>query len=244
MIDRPVDRAIYELHIRDFSATDESVPEELRGTYLAFTQESAGTDQLEQLSDAGINTVHLLPSFDIASIEEDRAAQLTPACDLPSLPADSAEQQACVNAVADQDAFNWGYDPYHYSAPEGSYATDPDGGARVSEFRSMVGALHGMGLQVVLDEVYNHTAQSGQGEKSVLDQVVPGYYHRLNASRRGRDLDVLPERRHRARGRREAHGRLDRAVGARIQGRRLPLRPHGPPLEGRTCSPCATRSTS
>lgn len=181
-IERPVDRAIYELHIRDFSATDESVPEELRGTYLAFTQQSAGTDQLEQLSDAGINTVHLLPSFDIASIEEDPAAQLEPACDLPSFPADSAEQQECINAVADQDAFNWGYDPYHYSVPEGSYATDPDGGARVSEFRSMVGALHGMGLQVVLDEVYNHTAQSGQGDKSVLDQVVPGYYHRLNAT--------------------------------------------------------------
>ncbi len=69
-----MDRAIYELHIRDFSATDESVPEDLRGTYLAFAQKSAGTDQLKQLAGAGINTVHLLPSFDIASIEEDPAA--------------------------------------------------------------------------------------------------------------------------------------------------------------------------
>ncbi|TDN91387.1 pullulanase-type alpha-1,6-glucosidase [Microbacterium sp. BK668] len=182
VVDRPVDRAIYELHIRDFSATDESVPEDLRGTYLAFTQKSAGTTQLKQLADAGINTVHLLPSFDIASIEEDPAAQLEPACDLASLPADSEQQQVCVDAVADQDAFNWGYDPYHYSVPEGSYATNPEGGARVGEFRSMVGALHGLGLQVVLDEVYNHTAQSGQDEKSVLDKVVPGYYHRLNAT--------------------------------------------------------------
>ena len=92
------------------------------------------------------------------------------------------KRQACIQAVADADGFNWGYDPYHYSTPEGSYAVDADGGARVSEFRSMVGALHDMDLQVVLDQVFNHTAASGKAEKSVLDQVVPGYYHRLNAA--------------------------------------------------------------
>lgn len=181
-IDDPVDRSIYELHIRDFSITDETVPAQERGTYLAFTRKSAGTAQLKQLADAGMNTVHLLPSFDIATIEEDRAAQQTPDCDLASFGPASTEQQACVQAVADADGFNWGYDPFHFSVPEGSYAVDPDGGARVGEFRSMVGALHGMGLQVVLDEVFNHTAQSGQGEKSVLDRVVPGYYHRLTAA--------------------------------------------------------------
>lgn len=180
MIDRQVDRAIYELHIRDFSITDETVPAEERGTYRAFTRDSAGTAQLRELADAGINTVHLLPSFDIASIEEDRAAQAVPGCDLASFGPGSPEQQACIQAVVDADGFNWGYDPYHYSAPEGSYAVDPEGGARVHEFREMVGALHGMDLQVVLDEVYNHTAQSGQDAKSVLDKVVPGYYHRLN----------------------------------------------------------------
>lgn len=182
VIDRPVDRAIYELHVRDFSITDESVPEAERGTYSAFTRDSAGTQQLRQLADAGINTVHLLPTFDIATIEEDRSKQQVPACDLASYgPADTA-QQACIEAVADTDGFNWGYDPYHFSTPEGSYAVNPEGGARVAEFRSMVGALHGMGLQVVFDQVFNHTAQSGQGEKSVLDRVVPGYYHRLNAA--------------------------------------------------------------
>ncbi|MDY0908369.1 pullulanase-type alpha-1,6-glucosidase [Microbacterium sp. CFBP9034] len=180
VIDRPVDRAIYELHIRDFSITDETVPEAERGTYRAFTRDSAGTAQLRQLEDAGINTIHLLPSFDIASIEEDRSKQAVPDCDLASFGPASEEQQACIEKVVDADGFNWGYDPYHYSAPEGSYAVDPEGGARVHEFREMVGALHGMGLQVVLDEVYNHTAQSGQGDRSVLDQVVPGYYHRLN----------------------------------------------------------------
>ncbi|MGC5224587.1 pullulanase-type alpha-1,6-glucosidase [Micromonospora sp. DT81.3] len=180
VIDRPVDRAIYELHIRDFSITDETVPAEERGTYRAFTRDSAGTRQLRQLADAGVNTVHLLPSFDIASIEEDRSAQQVPDCDLASFGPASTEQQACISAIEDADGFNWGYDPYHYSAPEGSYAVDPDGGARVHEFREMVGALHGSGLQVVLDVVYNHTAQSGQDPKSVLDRVVPGYYHRLS----------------------------------------------------------------
>ncbi|MCH6231589.1 pullulanase-type alpha-1,6-glucosidase [Microbacterium sp. CFH 31415] len=180
VIDRPVDRAIYELHIRDFSITDETVPAAERGTYRAFTRDSAGTKQLRQLADAGINTVHLLPSFDIASIEEDRAVQAVPDCDLASMGPGSEEQQACIAGVIDADGFNWGYDPYHYSAPEGSYAVDPEGGARVHEFREMVGALHSMDLQVVLDEVYNHTAQSGQDAKSVLDKVVPGYYHRLN----------------------------------------------------------------
>ncbi|MDR6905419.1 pullulanase-type alpha-1,6-glucosidase [Agromyces sp. 3263] len=180
VVERPVDRAIYELHVRDFSITDETVPAEERGTYRAFTRDSAGTAQLKQLADAGINTVHLLPTFDIATIEEDRAAQATPACDLASYGPASTEQQACLESIRDLDGFNWGYDPFHFQAPEGSYAVDANGGARVEEFREMVGALHATGLQVVLDEVYNHAAASGQGEKSVLDKIVPGYYQRLN----------------------------------------------------------------
>lgn len=182
VVERAVDRAIYELHVRDFSITDETVPEAERGTYRAFTRESAGTAQLRELADAGINTVHLLPTFDIATIEEQRSLQATPACDLATFGPASEEQQACINAIRDLDGFNWGYDPFHFQAPEGSYAVDPEGGARVAEFREMVGALHATGLQVVLDEVYNHTAASGQGGKSVLDQVVPGYYQRLNAN--------------------------------------------------------------
>ncbi|WP_166872211.1 pullulanase-type alpha-1,6-glucosidase [Salinibacterium sp. ZJ450] len=181
VIENPVDRSIYELHVRDFSISDESVPEELRGTYGAFAVDSAGTDHLAELADAGLNTVHLLPTFDIATIEEDRAAQLEPACDLASFGPASPEQQACIQAIADKDGFNWGYDPYHFSVPEGSYAVNPAGGERVAEFRSMVGALHKTGLQVVLDKVFNHTAQSGQGDKSVFDRIVPGYYHRLDA---------------------------------------------------------------
>ncbi|MFI5708425.1 pullulanase-type alpha-1,6-glucosidase [Kribbella sp. NPDC051620] len=175
---RAVDSTIYELHVRDFSINDPSVPAAHRGTYLAFADEGNGTKHLRSLAQAGLNTVHLLPTFDIASIPE--TGQQQPACDLKSYPADSEQQQACVTAVAAKDGFNWGYDPYHWLAPEGSYATAKDGLARVAEFRTMVGGLHKSGLRVVLDQVYNHTPAAGQAPTSVLDKVVPGYYQRLN----------------------------------------------------------------
>jgi len=177
---QPVDQTIYELHVRDFSVDDTTVPAAHRGTYLAFADTGLGRKHLRALQAAGLTTVHLLPTFDIATIEEDRAAQKVPDCDLRSFPPDGEQQQACVGAVRGTDGYNWGYDPYHWSVPEGSYATQADGGARVAEFRTMVGALHADGLHVVLDQVFNHTAESGQGERSVLDKVVPGYYHRLD----------------------------------------------------------------
>jgi pullulanase-type alpha-1,6-glucosidase len=177
---KPEDSTIYELHIRDFSISDATVPPAHRGTYLAFTDErSAGVRHLRELANAGMNTLHLLPSNDIATIEENRAAQATPQCDLRSLPSDSPLQQECVRAVASRDGFNWGYDPFHYTTPEGSYATDPDGPERTLEFRRMVQGINRAGLRVVMDVVYNHTSASGQDPKSVLDRIVPGYYHRL-----------------------------------------------------------------
>lgn len=177
---RPVDQTIYELHVRDFSINDETVPAAKRGTYLAFATDGAGRTHLRELEKAGLTTIHLLPTFDIASIQEDKALQKTPDCDLASYAPDSDQQQACVTAVADADGFNWGYDPLHWTTPEGSYAVNADGGARVAEFRTMVGALHADGLQVVLDQVFNHTTASGQSPQSVLDRVVPGYYQRLS----------------------------------------------------------------
>ncbi|WP_223261462.1 pullulanase-type alpha-1,6-glucosidase [Glutamicibacter arilaitensis] len=182
IVEKDVDRSIYELHIRDFSISDSSVPEDLRGRYGAFGVDGAGNKQLKELADAGLTTVHLLPSFDIASIQEDEMQRVETDCDLESMPAASSKQQECVSAHVDEDGFNWGYDPFHFMAPEGSYATNPEGAQRVEEFRGMVGSLHNMGLEVVLDQVYNHTAASGQADQSVLDQIVPGYYHRLDAT--------------------------------------------------------------
>ncbi|HLO94400.1 MAG TPA: alpha-1,6-glucosidase domain-containing protein, partial [Burkholderiaceae bacterium] len=119
--------------------------------------------------------------FDIASIPERGCVQPR----LPDAAPDSEARQAAVMAEAGRDCYNWGYDPLHYSAPEGSYASDANaGGQRLLEFRRMVMALHGLGLRVGMDVVYNHTPASGQHAHSVLDRVVPGYYQRLDAEGR------------------------------------------------------------
>jgi pullulanase-type alpha-1,6-glucosidase len=176
----PEDIALYELHVRDFSASDESVPASLRGTFKAFTQNSNGMQHLSALAAAGLTHIHLLPSFDIATVNEDKSTWLSPG-DLSAYPPDGTQQQAAIEPIRDQDGFNWGYDPWHYTVPEGSYATNADGTARIVEFREMVQALSNHGLRTVMDVVYNHTNSAGQNDKSVLDKVVPGYYHRLNA---------------------------------------------------------------
>ncbi|WP_037669147.1 pullulanase-type alpha-1,6-glucosidase [Streptomyces griseus] len=172
------DAQIQEVHIRDFSVADRTARHP--GTYLAFTdKDSDGSKHLRELAKSGTSYVHLLPAFDIVTIPEKKADQATPDCDLASYPAESDRQQACVGKTAAKDAYNWGYDPYHYTVPEGSYATDPDGTERTVEFRKMVKALNEDGLRVVMDVVYNHTAASGQADTSVLDRIVPGYYQRL-----------------------------------------------------------------
>lgn len=172
------DMSIYELHVRDFSIGDATVSAANRGKYTAFLESgSDGMRHLRALSQAGLTDVHLLPVYDIGSIPE--KACVAPA---PTGAPDSDAQQKLIGASKLADCYNWGYDPYHYSAPEGSYSTDPaDGARRIVEFRQMVQALHRAGLRVGMDVVYNHTYTAGQDEKSVLDRVVPGYYHRLDA---------------------------------------------------------------
>ncbi len=173
------DLSIYELHIRDFSVNDLSVPPEKRGTYLAFAEpESNGMRHLKELAHSGLKAVHLLPAFDFVSVNEDKSTWKTTG-DLSIFPPDSQLQQAAVTAIQDQDGFNWGYDPWHFLAPEGSYAVHND--ERVQEFRRMVMGLHRAGLRVVLDQVFNHTSASGQDSHSVFDRIVPNYYYRLNA---------------------------------------------------------------
>ncbi|MCS6849420.1 MAG: pullulanase-type alpha-1,6-glucosidase [Anaerolineae bacterium] len=181
-LDAPEDAVIYELHVRDFSARDSTVPERLRGTFAAFTlADSNGMRHLRALAEAGLTHIHLLPAFDCATINEDKSQwKQVDFAALAKLPPDSEQQQAAVTAIADADPFNWCYDPFHFNVPEGSYSTDPNGPQRILEFRQMVQALNAAGLRVVMDVVFNHTSQSGQSEKSVLDKVVPGYYHRLN----------------------------------------------------------------
>ncbi|MBN1260704.1 MAG: DUF3372 domain-containing protein, partial [Anaerolineae bacterium] len=185
------DITIYEMHIRDFSINDATVDASDRGTYLAFTYDGAGPDpnttlsdgmnHLLDLEDAGLTHVHLLPTFDIASVPE-ASVPRTVDPNPTGYARDSDQPQAIIGAQRANDGFNWGYDPYHYGVPEGSYSTNPDGILRILEFRRMVSALNQNGLRVVMDVVYNHTAASGQEAKSVLDKVVPGYYYRYDTN--------------------------------------------------------------
>ncbi len=179
-VQQQTDMSVYELHVRDFSINDMSVPEAYRGKYLAFTEaHSNGMQHLTALAKAGMTDIHLLPVFDFASVPENGC--LTPVINPDPAPASMLPEQTS-SAAAAIDCFNWGYDPYHFNAPEGSYASDAaHGEVRMREFRSMVMALHRAGLRVGMDVVYNHTFAAGEKTGSVLDRIVPGYYHRLNA---------------------------------------------------------------
>lgn len=149
------DAVIYEVHVRDLSTHVSSGITD-KGKFLGLAQ--GGTrgpggvkTGLDHLVELGITHVHLLPPFDFASVDEARP-----------------------------DQFNWGYDPKNFNVPEGSYATDPNGTARITEFKQMVQALHQAGLRVVIDVVYNHTSVGA----SPFEEIAPHYYYRWDAAGR------------------------------------------------------------
>ncbi len=205
----PEDNILYELHIRDFSASDSSIKNaNVRGKYAAFLEKSShGIKHLSELRAAGLNVIHLMPTYDFGSVNPDQEKTIAlddtlekvcrinsknPACIdnvkpaqtlrelLSSLDSRGGDAQAIIESLRQHDNYNWGYDPFHYTVPQSSYAVNPDGFARVLEFRAMVAQLHNMGFKVIMDVVYNHTYAAGLHEKSVLDKIVPNYYHRLN----------------------------------------------------------------
>ena len=185
------DMSIYELHIRDFSVNDLTVPVAHRGYYEAFDdQGSNGMRHLRSLAASGLKAVHILPSFHFASVNEDKSKWIIPT-GLAAFPPDGQQQQAAVTASQSSPAYNWGYDPVHYMTPEGSYAIHPDN--RVSEYRVMVHGLHKAGLRVVQDVVFNHTNASGENPNSNLDEVVPNYYHRLDANGNLENASCCPD---------------------------------------------------
>lgn len=143
----PADLVIYEMHWRDFSI-DASSGLENKGKFLALTEPKA----IEHLKKLGVNAVHILPSFDYASVDETKLG--TP-------------------------QYNWGYDPKNYNVPDGSYSTDPyRPETRIREFKEMVQALHLVGIRVILDVVYNHTFDI---EHSNFQLTYPDYYYRKTA---------------------------------------------------------------
>ncbi|KAI3472654.1 hypothetical protein Pfo_029175 [Paulownia fortunei] len=176
------DISIYELHVRDFSASDNTVPSDFRGGYFAFTfPDSDGMLHLKKLSSAGITHVHLLPTFQFAGVDDEKGKwQNVDFQMLESFPPDSDEQQACITAIQNADGYNWGYNPVLWGVPKGSYASNPNGSCRIIEFRKMVQALNRIGLRVILDVVYNHLHASGPyDENSVLDKPEHSMVERL-----------------------------------------------------------------
>ena len=152
--DSIVDAVIYELHVRDLSI-DESSGITNKGKFLGIvesgtTNASGHPTGLDYMKSLGITHLHLLPSYDYASVDE-------------------------TNPDA---AFNWGYDPVNYNVPEGSYSTDPyNGEVRVKEMKQMIKTLHDNGISVVLDVVYNHVFDA---ESYCFNRIVPGYFSRIS----------------------------------------------------------------
>ena len=143
----PADLIIYEMHHRDFSI-DPSSGLVNKGKFLALTEQKA----IRHLKELGINAVHILPSFDFASIDE-------------------------ANTTTPQ--YNWGYDPQNYNVPEGSYSFDAEQPTRrILEFKQMVQALHKAGIRIILDVVYNHTFDIKGGN---FDRTFPMAYYRYTA---------------------------------------------------------------
>jgi pullulanase len=151
----PTDAIIYELSIRDFTSHPDSGAAH-KGKYLGLSEANTsgpnGTSTgLSYLKELGVTHVQIMPFTDFAGVDErDPSA-----------------------------SYNWGYNPLHLYAPEGSYATDPtDPYARIVELKQMIRTLHENGLRVVMDAVYNHVYDR---EQSSLEKLVPGYYFRYDA---------------------------------------------------------------
>lgn len=196
--------SIRDFSVRDASTTAANRGKYLAFTEM----DSAPVLHLKKLAEKGLTHFHMLPANDIASIEEDvsktvnMSSTLSALCKLNRSAAickdasvsqsmtladlfasydpisEAGKAQELAEAMRGVDQFNWGYDPFHYNVPEGSFSSDPEGVTRIKEMRAMNMALHEIGLRVALDVVYNHTNASELNAKSVLDKVVPGYYHR------------------------------------------------------------------
>lgn len=141
----PSDFIVYESHNRDFSVSRKEA--RYPGKFMALTEPWA----IEHLKSLGVTAIHLLPSFDYASVDEEHL---------------------------DRPQFNWGYDPLNYNVPEGSYSTNPfKPEVRVKEFKQMVKALHDAGIAVILDVVYNHTMDI---QSSNFQRTNPDVFYRKN----------------------------------------------------------------
>lgn len=146
----PTDAIIYEMHVRDFTIAANSGVKN-KGKYLGLTESGTKSPEslttgLDHLSELGVTHVQLLPVQDF----------------------DNDETR--------DDQYNWGYMTVNFNTPEGWYASSVTGPGRITEFKQAVQALHARNIGVVMDVVYNHTA-----DRASFERIVPGYYHRRNA---------------------------------------------------------------
>ncbi len=150
-----VDTILYEVHVKGFTATHPGVPPTLRGTYAGLAHEAA----LEHLVGLGVTAVELLPVHH-------------------SVPEDFLVARGLTNY--------WGYNTIGFFAPHAGYSASVRAGqpgGQVEEFRAMVDALHAAGIEVVLDVVFNHTAEGGAGGPTLCHRGLDnGAYYRLVAT--------------------------------------------------------------
>jgi len=144
------DTIIYELHVKGFTAAHPGVPEDLRGTYAGLAQDAA----IAHLVDLGVTAVELLPVHH-------------------SVP----EQRLVENGLTNY----WGYNTIGYFAPHARYSAAVragEAGGQVPEFQAMVAALHAAGLEVILDVVFNHTAEGNHLGPTLCHRGLdnPAYY--------------------------------------------------------------------
>jgi pullulanase len=152
--EHPLDAIIYETHIRDFTIHQQSGVKH-KGLYLGAGETGTkGKDGqltgLSYLKSMGITHIEFLPFNDFAGVDE----------------------------LKWKDEYNWGYNPLSYNVPEGSYSTDPANPySRIIELKQLIEDIHGEGLRVIMDVVYNHVYKR---EESSFEKIVPGYYFRHN----------------------------------------------------------------
>jgi len=157
------DTVLYEIHVKGFTAAHPEVPEALRGTYAGLAHEAA----LAHLTALGVTTVELLPVH-----------HSVPEAFLPA--------RGLTNY--------WGYNTIGYFAPHAGYSAAARAGrpaGQVGEFQAMVDALHGAGLEVVLDVVFNHTAESDHLGPTLCHRGIDNAaYYRLDPADPARYLDT------------------------------------------------------
>jgi glycogen operon protein len=155
-------RVVYEMHVRGFTRHRTSGVS-FPGTYLGLTE------KIPYLVGLGITTVELLPIFEFDETENTRR--------------DPRTGVRLLNF--------WGYSPVSFFAPKAGYGSDPSPGAAAAELKELIRELHRAGIEVVLDVVYNHTAEGIGGEVEPLHSLrgldAGAYYLRAPAD--GASLD-------------------------------------------------------